>query len=331
VPRSSHFSKGDAVKIFKNLVLAAALAVACDAAAVAGEWPARAVEFVVPANPGGDSDINCRIFLKYMEKELGQSMITVNMAGAGGAVGMNNVAQARPDGYRALFYHAGALIGKIMDIVPYSVTGDYEVAAMPVIDKSNCFAANVKAPYSNPKELVEYAKAHPEEISFATEVGSFTHLHVLALEEAAGIKFNIADAGTASEKITALLGGRIDIIGTQYGLIKDYMKNGEFKCVGILSDQKLTGAEDAPIFKDAGYDLVFDKFFYVAFPKGTDRAIIEKFNAAAGRVAQNPDYIKECQNNFVNAAHMTPDAAVKYIDGEMANYMKYEASLLGGE
>ncbi|MDR1744616.1 MAG: hypothetical protein LBS30_02560, partial [Planctomycetota bacterium] len=189
------------MKLFSRFALILALAATLGSAAVAAEWPARAVEFVVPANPGGDSDINCRIFLKYMEKELGQSMITVNMAGAGGAVGMANVAQARPNGYRALFYHAGALIGKIMDIVPYSVTEDYEVAAMPVIDKSNCFASNVKAPFNNPKEMAEYVRARPEEVSFATEVGSFTHLHVLAFEKAAGIKFNIADAGTASEKI----------------------------------------------------------------------------------------------------------------------------------
>ena len=293
------------------------------------KWPERAVEYVVPANPGGDSDINCRVFLKYMEKELGQSQVVVNMAGAGGAVGMANVAQARPNGYRALFYHSGALIGEIMEIIPMSLTESFELAGMPVIDKSNCFAANAKAPYSTPKELVEYAKANPGKVSFATETGSFTHLHVLALEEAAGIKFNIADAGTASEKITALLGGRIDIIGTQYGLIKDYIKNEEFKCLGILSDQNLEGATDVHTFKQDGYDLVFDKFFYVAFPKGTDKAIIEKFNAAAKKVAENPDYIAECKRNFVNANYFTPEETINYVTEQMGNYKKYEKALLG--
>ena len=293
------------------------------------KWPERPVEFVVPANPGGDSDINCRVFLKYLERELGQSMVVVNVAGAGGAIGMNDVASARPNGYRALFYHSGALIGKIMEIVDQNVTTDLEVAAMPVIDRSNCFASNINAPFSNPKELVEYVKANPNKVSFATETGSFTHLHVLALEEAAGIKFNIADAGTASEKITALLGGRIDIIGTQYGLIRGYIENDEFKCVGILSDQKLAGAESAPLFADYGYPLVFDKFFYVAFPKGTDKAIIEKFNAASKKVAENPDYIAECKKNFVNANYFTVQESIDYINGQMENYMKYEKALLG--
>ncbi len=298
-------------------------------AANAAAWPSQPVEFVVPANPGGDTDINCRIFLKYMEKELKQSMVVVNMAGAAGAVGINNVRQAKPNGYRALFYHSGALIGNIMEFVDVFIPDAFEVAAMPVIDKSNCFGANVKAPYNNIKELVQYAKANPGKVSFATESGSFTHLHVLALEQAAGIKFNIADAGTASEKITALLGGRIDIIGTQYGLIKGYIQNKEFKCLGILSDKKLAGAEDVHTFAEDGYNLVFDKFFYVAFPKGTPKDVIEKFNAASKKVAENPDYIAECKKNFVNATYYTVQGADKYIRSEMANYRKYEKALTG--
>ncbi len=297
----------------------------------AGEtnWPAQAVEFVVPANPGGDTDINCRVFLKYLEKELGQSMVVVNMAGAAGAVGMNNVRQARPNGNRALFFHSGALIANIMEFIDFTIPEAFEVAGLPVIDKSNCFASNVKAPYNNIKELVEYAKANPGKVSFATESGSFNHLHVLALEEAAGIKLNIADAGTASEKITALLGGRIDIIGTQYGLVKGYIQNKEFKCLGILSDQKLAGAEDVHTFAEDGYPLVFDKFFYVAFPKGTPKEIIQKFSAAAKKVAENPDYIADCKKNFVNANYMSPEDAVKYINDQDKLYRKYEKAMTG--
>ena len=299
----------------------------------AGEanWPTKPVEFVVPANPGGDTDINLRVFLKYLEKELGQSMVVVNMAGGAGAVGMNNVRQSRSDGYRALFYHSGALIAKIMDFIDYDVVDTFEIAAMPVIDKSNCFASNAKAPFDNMKELVAAAKANPGKISFGTESGSFTHLHILALEDISGAKFNIVDAGTAAEKTTALLGGRIDVIGTQYGLINGYIQKNEFKCVGILSDQKLAGAENVHTFAEDGFNLVFDKFFYIGFPKGTDRAIIQKLNDAAKKVAANPDYIKDCQGNFVNANHFSPEESVTYIKGQDVLYRKYEKALTGGE
>ena len=303
------------------------------AALPAGEtnWPQRSVEFVVPANPGGDTDINLRVFLKYLEKELGQPMVVVNMAGAAGAVGMNNVRQARADGYKAVFYHSGALIAKIMDFIDFDVVDAFEIAAMPVIDKSNCFASNAKAPFNNIKELVDAAKAAPETISFGTESGSFTHLHILALEAASGAKFNIVDAGTAAEKTTALLAGRIDVIGTQYGLMYDYIRDNQFKCVGILSDQKLAGAPDAPTFAESGYDLVFDKFFYIGFPKGTDRAIIQKLNEASKRVSANPDYIRECEQNFVNSNHFTPEESIAYIKEQDVLYRKYEEAMIGGE
>ncbi len=313
------------------LTLAAAALLAGAVSAGETKWPEQPVEFVVPANPGGDSDINLRVFLKYLEKELGQSMVVVNMAGAAGAVGMNNVRQAKPNGYRALWYHSGALIAQIMEFVDFFIPDAFEVAAMPVIDKSNCFAANAKAPFNNIKELVEYAKANPGKVSFGTESGSFTHLHILALEDASGAKFNVVDAGTASEKVTALLGGRIDVIGTQYGLIKGYIQDNKFKCVGILSDQRLAGAPDVPTFADSGYKLVFDKFFYIAFPKGTDKAIIEKMNAASKKVAANPDYIKDCQNNFVNANYFGVDEGNRYIREQDALYRKYEKALTGGD
>ena len=318
------------MKTIGTILLLIMLAVHAGTGARAGGWPERPVEIVVPTNPGGDTDINCRVFLKYLEKELGQSMVVVNMAGSAGVIGLNNVRQAAPNGYRALFYHSGALIAQIMGLMDYSIPEGFEVAGIPVIDKSNCFAANAKAPYGDIKELVDYAKAHPGEVSFGTESGSFTHLHILALEEASGASFNIVDAGTASQKTTALLGGRIDVIGTQYGLMKGFIDKKEFKCIGILSDQKLAGAETVSTFADSGYNLVFDKFFYFVFPKGTSKEIVGRFNAASKRVAENPDYIAECRKNFVNASYMAPDEAVRYIDSQMQLYRKYEKALTGG-
>ena len=292
-------------------------------------WPERPVEFVAPAAPGGDTDRNLRIFLKYLDKELGQPMITVNMAGANGVIGITNVAQAKPDGYRALFFHNGALIANIMEFTDYNITGDFEVAAIPVVDKSNSFIANAKAPFSNPKEMVEYAKANPGKLNYASGLGSFTHLQIIAVEDKAGIKVNTPDSGDAADKVTALLGGRVDLISTQYSIVLDYIKNGDFKCIGILSDKRLENAPDVPTFAEYGYDVAYDKFFFVAFPKGTPGDIIEKFNQASKKVAENPDYIAECVRNYTIATYYSSDAAVAYIDGQEELYRAYEDTLTG--
>lgn len=316
----------------KTRLLAVLLAFTfCGTGFAADNWPSQAVEFVAPAAPGGDTDRNLRLYLRYMERELGQPMITVNMAGANGVVGITNVAQAKPNGYRALFFHSGALISTIMGFTELSLWDDFELAAVPVIDKSNCFLANSKAPYNNAKELVEYAKANPGKLNYGSGLGSFTHLLILAFEDVAGVSINTPDSGDAAEKVTALLGGRIDLISTQYGLVLDYIKNGDMKCVGILSDKRLENASDVPTFAEFGYNVSFDKFFFVAFPKGTPREIIDKFNAASKKVSEDPEYQKECIAFLTNATHYSPEGSVEYLKGQDALYRKYEKTLLGEE
>lgn len=316
----------------KNLVMLFALAVAAMAGSTVysadTKWPERSVEVVVPFNPGGDSDLNARIFLKYMEKELGQSMVVVNMSGAAETIGVNNVLQARPNGYRALFHQSSGFIARIMGFMDEDMTGAFEIAALPVIDKTNGFFVNDNSPFKTIKDAVEQARANPDTVSYATESGAFTHLQILALEDAAGVKFNVADVGTASEKITALMGGRVDIISTQYGLLKSYIDSGEFRCIGLLSDDRIPGV-DVPTFKELGYPVSFDKFFFIAFPKGTDRAIVEKFNAASKKVFDNPEYKAECAKSMVTPTYYTPEDAVRYIRAEDANYRKYEKLLQG--
>lgn len=297
----------------------------------AGEvnWPERSVEFVAPAAPGGDTDRNLRIFLRYLEKELGQPMITVNMAGANGVVGITNVAQARPNGYRALFFHNGALISNIMEFTDYKIWEDFEVAAIPVIDKSNSFIANAKAPFNTPGEMIAYAKANPGKLNYASGLGSFTHLQIIAVEDKAGITVNTPDSGDAADKITALLGQRVDLISTQYSIVLDYIKNGDFKCIGILSDKRLENAPDVPTFAEFGCDVAYDKFFFVAFPKGTPKSIVQKLNQASKKVAENPEYIAECVRNYTMATYYGCEDAVAYIENQDKLYRVYEKTLNG--
>jgi tripartite-type tricarboxylate transporter receptor subunit TctC len=110
------------------------------------------------------------------------------------------------------------LLNKVMGLVDFSFQ-DLEVAGLAVLDETNVFAANAKAPYNTMAELAKILKEKPKSLSFATEVGSFTHLHVQAFQEAAGVEFNIVDVGGAAAKTAALKGQQIDIIGTQYGLV----------------------------------------------------------------------------------------------------------------
>ena len=278
------------------------------------EWPERAIELVVPANPGGDTDANARALAAALHEEMGWDVIVTNMNGGAGAVAFEDV-NANPDpGYRFVFYHSGSAITQLFGMYDgYTVLDDYKLCGMPVLDYSNAFVMNShNEKFSDLESMVAYMKEHPGEVTFATETGSFTHLHVLAFEAAAGVSFNIVDAGTAAQKTTELLGKRLDVIGTQAGLVRDYLDTKEFTCLGILADERLPGRSDIPTLKEQGYDVVFSKFFYLAAPNETDDAVIEAMNAGLQKAIENAAFKAYAENALVNPTYMTPAETEAY-------------------
>ncbi|MBO0602580.1 tripartite tricarboxylate transporter substrate binding protein [Sporosarcina sp. E16_3] len=278
-------------------------------------YPTKPIEIVVPAGAGGDTDLNTRTMAKYLEKELGTTMIITNVNGAGGTTGTKKVLDSKPDGYTVLSYHNSTLISKILGLVDYTYS-DFDVAGMGVMDKGNAFVVNNKSEFKSLDDLIAFAKENPEKVTVATEVGSFTHLQLLAFEAATGTKFNIVDVGGASDKITALLGGRIDIIPTQLGLVNSYVESGDFRALGIMSDERLKAAPDVPTFKEQGVDLVMDKFFFWGFPKGTPEEIVDTFTKALEKVVANEEYQKEMEGFMVEPVYLNPAEANELMEKE---------------
>ena len=297
------------------------------------EWPERAIELIVPANPGGDTDANARALAAALTEELGWNVIVSNMAGGSGAVAFEDCLSNPDDGYRFVFYHSGACITQLMGMYEeFNVLDDFKLAGMPFLDYSNAFVINSgNANFTDLASMVEYMKAHPGEVSFATETGSFTHLHVIAFEQAAGVEFNIVDAGTAAQKTTELLGKRLDVIGTQAGLVRDYYAEngtGEFTCLGILAEERLAGAPNIPTLKEQGYDVVFSKFFYLAAPNAVDDAVIAAMNEGLAKVVDNAALKEYSNNQWVNISTMTPEDTEAYYAEQYDLYANYLADYI---
>lgn len=308
-------------KLFAALLVLMMLLTSVSALA---EWPERAIELVVPANPGGDTDANARALAAALNEELGWNVIVSNMAGAAGAVAFEDVLNNPDDGYRYVFFHSGACISEMMGVYEVNVLDDFKLAGMPFLDYSNAFLSNTKnEKFFDVESMVAYMKDHPGEVTFATETGNFTHLHVLAFEAAAGVKFNIVDAGTASEKITELLGQRLDVIGTQAGLVRDYLDTEEFNCLGILAEERLEGRPELPTLKEQGYDVVFSKFFYLAAPNAVDDTVIAAMNEGLAKVLDNETLKAYASNALVNVTSMTPEETEAYYQEQYDIYAGY--------
>ena len=281
------------------------------------QYPTKPVQIVVPAGAGGDTDTNARIMGKYLEKELGKAVVIVNAGAASGTAGTKKVKDAPPDGYTVLFYHPGFPLHRIMGLTDFSYD-DLAVANVALLDDTNVFAVSAESKYKTMKDVIDQSKANPKSVKFATEVGNFTHIHVLAVEEKAGIKLNVVDVGSAAAKTAALMGNQIDIIGTQYGLIKQYIDAGKFRVIGVLSDKRHPQMANVPTFKEQGIDVSFSKYFFFAFPKGTPKEIIEKFNAAVEKVSKNPDFKAEMDKFMITTNYMPTTKAIEYLKKDEA-------------
>lgn len=311
-----------------SLTLSAAILTGCGAESTKGSagesangYPEQPIQVVVPAGAGGDTDLNTRMIGKYLEEELGQSVVVSNVTGSGGSVGTKQVKDASADGYTVLSFHDSLLLNNIFGLTDYTYS-DYKFAGMGVADQGNGFFTSKDSKFKDVESLVKYAKEHPGDVTVATEMGSLTYIQLLAFQEATGTKFNIVDVGGAADKITALLGGRVDIVPTSLGLVKNYVDSGDFVPLGIMSEERLEGAPDVPTFKEQGVDIVFDKSFYFAFPKETPDEVVSTFSKALESVTENTEYQEAAKATLLNPAFVGQEETVQTLEETAAEYQK---------
>ncbi len=282
-------------------------------------YPTKPIEVVVPTGAGGDTDLGARVLGQYIGDELGRPLVVTNIAGAAGSLGSREVVEADPDGYQILFFHNNLLINYLYGMSDFNHQ-DFKIAAVSLFDHGDTFIVSDDAPFSDATELADESKDIPGELSFATEIGGYTHLQMMAYEDATGADFRLIDVGGASDKIVALLGGQVDVVPTAYGITVDYLENGDFKSVGVLSEESSELYDQVPTFKEQGIDIEFEKFFFFAFPKETPDEIVMKFSEAVKEVVENnEEYQERAAGYYTIPTYMTPEESTLYMD-EVSNY-----------
>ncbi|MGI6030074.1 MAG: tripartite tricarboxylate transporter substrate binding protein [Eubacteriales bacterium] len=292
-------------------------------------YPEREIQIVIPMGTGGDTDLNARIFSKYLEEELGVPLVCNNVTGAGGAVGARQVKDADPDGYTALFFQYAGLIQQMTGVVDFSYVDDFEIAGIGMFDKCNLWLGSANGKYETLEDLVEDAKANPGKINIGTSgTGNMAHFLVKMLEEQAGVTFNIVDLGGQSQLQAALMSGQIAAYTGYYSNSKSFIDSGDFRVLGVFTEEESHPLlPDAPTMNEQGFDMDFlnDKYYYYAFPKGTPEEVINRFSEAMQKVCENPEVQKEFDQYFVTVEYMSPEESVEYIKNLESQYNEYKS------
>lgn len=275
-------------------------------------YPNGPVQIVLPAKPGGDVDSSGRLFAKDLEKYLGTTVVPVNVDG-GGNLAMKQIMDGDADGQQVINYfsYANAVLGGKLeyawdDIVPVACYAKNDTQIL-VVSKD--------APYSNAQELVDYMKEHPGEVSFAVTLGSPSHYHAVAFEQASGTTFKKVDIGSGSDKVVAMLSGEVDVVSSTVGIMKDYIASGDAKVIGSLASERSDFAPDIPTLNEQGVDIGdvgFAVHYTVWVKKDTPQDIIDSLASAIEQMVNDEEYQKDCENLQFTPLYMDPTKVAEY-------------------
>ncbi|WP_120969676.1 tripartite tricarboxylate transporter substrate binding protein [Comamonas sp. lk] len=267
-----------------GVMAAAALGLGTSLGAVAAEkFPERPIMFVVPFPPGGPTDAMARILATELTRELGQSVIVENKAGAGGNIGADYVARAKPDGYTLMFGTSGPLA--INKPLYKTISYDPRTSFTPIIYVGylpNVLVVRANLSVSSVKELIALDKAKPGKLNFASSGnGASSHLAGVLFNGMAGTDFQHVPYKGTGPALNDLLAGQVDMAFTDILTAMPYIKAGKFKALGIATAKHSSAMPQIPTIAEQGlpgYDV--SVFFGVVGPKGMPADRVELLNRA---------------------------------------------------
>lgn len=292
------------------------------------DYPTKPIQLIVPYKAGGDTDIYARTVAANAQEFLGQPIVVVNVDGAGGTVATRQVHDADPNGYNVLFMQPNMLLNNITGLIEFSYE-EFTGTAISVSTKTTVYAVRADSPYNDLQDLVADIKARSGEVKFATQVGGYTHLTAIALEEAAGSKFKKLDVGGNSEQIAALLGGHVDVMTLEYGVSKDYFEAGEMRALANLAGERNEMLPDLATAGEQGIDLGlgFEKCFFTIFPKDTPQEICDVFNNAVKQGLGNDSAKDDLAKLYATPNYIADSDANEFLDTLMNYYRSMENAL----
>jgi len=319
------------MKKLLTLLLTVTLLLGVSVACAETDWPTGPVEAVLTASAGGDTDFNARTFATYFEQITGQPMIVTNMAGGGGTIATSYVKDSVNDGSVFLFCHTGQMIvNEVSGLADYGMDA-FEISCIPAVNSSYVLVASKASGITSVADMIEKAQAAPGEVIYGTEMGGYTNLQALQIEEYAEIDLKIVDTGSASEKVVELLAGRIDLGAVPYSKVADYQTTGELTIIaqyGETRNEYLEG--DIPTLKECGIDLVDVIPYIISFPKGTDEEIVARMSDIATQISQIPEYAETLRDGYKQTVQIKPTAeAIEYLTGVRERYMGFKKLLQG--
>ena len=309
-------------KLVAALLLTSIAALA--APARAQTYPDHAVRLIIPFAPGGSIDTLGRILTQKLSDLWGQSVFIENRVGAGGMVGSSVAAQAAPDGYTMSF--GGQFMAANVTIAP-AQTFDPVKSFAPVIlvaTGQDVLMVPANSPFHSVKEVVDYAKAHPDELTYASlGIGSSGQLASTLFSQITGISLQHVPYNSFSQAVTDVSAGRISVWLTTLGGTIGHIQGGKLRALAVSGPTRAALLPDVPTFDELGVAYGNDTSWYALFaPAGTPPAVVAKINADTNKILADADMKERATKLGFRLVGGAPEALGAHLRSEIDKWAK---------
>jgi tripartite-type tricarboxylate transporter receptor subunit TctC len=294
-------------------------------AAQAQAWPAKAVTFVVPFAPGGGTDITARTVATKLQQLWGQPVVVENRGGAGGVIGTDVVAKARPDGYTLLIANVGitSINPALYPKLPYDADKAFAPISL-ICELPFVLMASPKLPANSVKELVAYAKANPEKVTYASSgQGGSPHLTAELFQLLTGTKMTHIPYKGGGPAMIDLMAGHVDILFASVLEGSGNIKSGKLKGLAVTHAKRNVALPDVPTISEAGVKGgESGSWIALLAPAGTPAAVISKAGADVKAAVADPAVAEKLIAQGAVPQASTPKELQALIDKDLARYGK---------
>jgi len=294
------------------------------AEALAQSYPSRAVTFIVPFAPGGGTDITARtVAAKLTQLWKGASVVVENRGGAGGVIGADAVAKARPDGHTLLIANVGtqSINPALYARLPYNPDSAFAPISL-ICELPFVLMASPKFAPSSVQELIAYAKAHPDKVTYASSgSGGSPHLTAELFQLLTGTKMTHVPYKGGGPAAIDLMAGHVDILFASVLEGSGHIKAGKLKGLTVTHAKRNPALPDVPTISEAGVKGgESGSWIALLAPAGTPESIIRKLNSDVKAVVADPEVRDKLIGQGAVPQSTTPEALQKLIDADRERY-----------
>ena len=286
------------------------------ALAASAPWPllaqsAKTVRLVVPFTPGGSTDILARAIAPYLASGSDQSVIIDNKPGAGGTIGAERAAKAKPDGLTLMMGHIGTLAinPSLYPKLGYDPIKSFD-PVMGVARVPNVLVVPANSDIKTLKDLIAKAKARPGHMTYSSGGnGSAAHTTFELLKLRAGIFVSHIPYRGAAPSVSDVIAGHVDSIFTGSPALLPHIRSGRLRALAVSSASRLPTLPDVPTVAESGFPgFEADQWYGLVAPEGTPAEVIKRLNEAANAGLKRPDVAKSLATEGAEPLGGTPEA-----------------------